>query len=57
MYPQAQLEHAVALDTTPVIFGNLYAMNPSLAQVRSVNDQFFGELLDFELEELESHYE
>ena len=57
MYPQAQLEHAVALDTTPVIFGNLYAMNPSLAQLRSVNDQFFGELLDFELEELESHYE
>ena len=57
MYPQAQLEHAVALDTTPVVFGNLYAINPSLAQVRSVNDQFFGELLDFELEELESHYE
>lgn len=57
MYPQAQLEHAVALDTTPVVFGNLYAMTPSLAQVRSVNDQFFGELLDFELEELESHYE
>ena len=57
MYPQAQIEHAVALDTTPVVFGNMYAMNPSLAQVRSVNDQFFGELLDFELEELESHYE
>ena len=48
MYPQAQLEHAVALDTTPVVFGNLYAMNPSLAQIQSVNDQFFGELLDFE---------
>ena len=57
MYPQAQLEYAVALGTTPVVFGNLYTMNPSLAQVRSVNDQFFGELLDFELEELESHYE
>ena len=57
MYPQAQIEYAVALGTTPVVFGNLYAMNPSLAQVISVNDQFFGELLDFELEELESHYE
>ena len=57
MYPQAQVEYAVALDTTPVVFGNLYEMNPSLSQIWSVNDQFFGELLDFELEELESHYE
>ena len=57
MYPQAQVEYAVALDTTPVVFGNMYETNPSLSQIWSVNDQFFGELLDFELEELESHYE
>lgn len=48
MYPQAQVEYAEAQGTTPVVFGNLYEMSPSLAQVQSVNDQFFGELLDFE---------
>ena len=36
---------------------NLYDMSPMLSRVQSANDQFFGELLDFEFEEMQEYYD